>query len=265
MLGFAEILLGFFGVTFLPALAGLSSSLLAPRVGSGQLAAFGVGVFVFYFVDTFAGSSFLDLSSGFSGGVYQLALLVAVAVGLFAFVLIDEGLSETTGNGGTSLLPAAVLALALSLHGVGEGAAYGATVGASGAATLSDLLGGLGGAEATLAYALHKALEAVIIAACYVSLCGGRIQGRRPPAKDLVVLASVFVVPSLLGVAAGSLFAPDTSYFFALAVGSSLYVLGRLAGPFSAPGPFKRGTAARRSLAMLVGFLCIYIAAFLHS
>ncbi len=263
MLGFAETFLGFLASTFLPAAAGLLLVGFSPRLNPRYAAAFALGVFILYFSDTFADSAFLDLNSGLNGGSYQLVLLVLMGAGLLVFFVADSGLLGSESSYKSGLFVPLTIALAIGIHGFGEGSAFGSTAASTNQSSLVDAFGGVAPA---VSFIIHKALEAVMVGACYLGFRAdaGLRKGRR--LLELVALAALFSVPGLVGSITGYYFVYDATYAFALAVGASLFVLIRLSKAlFVHEGSAGAGESLKTGFLILLGFLFIYAAALLHS
>ncbi len=261
MLAFGDSMLAWGLVTFASAAVGLAvftlaAGLLSPRIG----AAFGLGVFLWFFVDTLQGSSNLLVNEGFGGGAAQLAMVLLFLAGLFLFFQGDKGVLSGDPSV-TSLLPA-LAALALGLHGLGEGSAFGSTASQT---SSTSLLGVFGGPTAGAAYALHKMLEPAMAGALYVAFSRGSGKGSTTTVRDLLLLALLFTLPSILGAASGYYLSYDSTYFFALGAGASVYVAFRLARQVFLDPSGASVSRARIALAASAGFILIYISALLHS
>jgi hypothetical protein len=74
------------------------------------------------------------------------------------------------------------------------------------------------------------------------------------------------VVPSLIGATTGYYVAYDATYFFALGTGTSIYAGLRLARLlFVNTEGYVSDESIKIALSLVIGFLCIYIAALFHS
>ncbi len=261
MLPFGESTLALGLATFAPALIGVAFvTLLKGFVGPRHLAAFALGIFAWFYVDTVLGSSDLLAGVGFTGGFYQLGLVLLFVAGLLLFFQADSALFSPEGPEAGLLVPL-LAAVALGVHGFAEGSAFGATASHPSA---TSLFGAFGGTTAGIAYALHKALEPMMVAALYAA----STRGSRPAtstARDLVVLAFVFTLPSVVGATTGYYLTYDTTYFFALGAGASIYAAFRLARQVFAGPPGGGRESLNVSLAFIAGFILIYLAALLHS
>ena len=261
MLPFGDSMLVWSLATIAPAFVGLVLVILVGGLLSQRLvAAFALGIFFWFFIDTIQGSSNLLVNQGFTGGFAQVAAVLLFALGLLLFAA-DRGLFMTVGSGITLLVPL-LAAFALGIHGLGEGSAFGSTAAQT---SSSSLLGAFGGTSAGIAYALHKALEPMMAGALYVAYSKDSPKSLGGTARDIIALTLVFALPSILGAATGYYLAYDATYLFALGAGTSVYVAFRLARQVFLESTTERKESLKVSLAVLVGFILIYVAALLHS
>ena len=261
-------MLAWIGATALPVLVGLAlvakfGRLVNPR----YLVAFSLGIFLWYFIDTVSGSADLDVNAGFGGGAAQVAQVVLFAAGLLVFLAVDRGVFGAMGEGaGSGFMIAAFAAIALGVHGLGEGTAYGATAASTSSTSLWGPQGAFGGISAGLSYVMHKVLEPMMVGSLYVAYTASR--GRTPVglARDVGVLALLFTLPSVIGAATGYFIEYDATYFFALGTGTSVYAVMRLAGPLFQPQTMGgQGETLKAGLALVFGFMLIYASALFHS
>jgi len=163
------------------------------------------------------------------------------------------------------LIPALV-AFALSLHGLGEGMGYGNLASLT---SSSSLIEAFGGYAPSASYVFHKVLEPAIIGASFSGFALGRGENQQSGFRweSLALLGGIFAIPTLVGTAAGYYFQIDTTYFFALGAGASVYVLLKLAQVlFESSNPLKtRRESLKVILFALSGFILIYFAAIFHS
>ena len=296
MIGFAESFLAWTGATLIPAFAGLLfitganklvdrlvfaghrlSRLLRHRPASvpldnrvrideKYLAAFAFGIFLWFFVDTISGSATLDVNSGFGGGLAQVTVVILFLAGVLFFFSVDRNrnlFSAESAIGKYGVVIPLLVAAAIGIHGLGEGWDYGHTVYI---ASSTDLLDVFGGINAGVAYVLHKALEPMMIGACYAFYTKGQTRNGARWIRDTFLLSIVFSLASLVGATAGYLVSLDTTYFFALGTGTSIYAAMRLVGPLFAPSQItKSNYSVLIAVALLVGFIAIYFAALFHS
>jgi zinc transporter ZupT len=251
--------------TAVPALIGLALLVSAARrAGTRVTGAFALGIFFWFFVDTIQGSSNLDVNFGFSGGIGQAAMVLIFILGATVFSLADRALfgSESVGSTLGSFVPM-LCAIAVGIHGFGEGSAFGSTAFST---SSTDLLDAFGGVPAGVAYVLHKMLEPMMVGAVYaagVSMSPRSIGGSL---RDMLVLTFLFVLPSLLGAATGYFLSYDATYGFGLGTGTSIYVALRLGRQiFASEKSTPRMEAARIIGALALGFILIYVAALFHS
>lgn len=251
--------------TMIAAFAGLLLIVAAGRfVRSKYLVAFALGIFLWFFVDTIGDAADLRVGSGFSGGIDQIVTVALFAIGLVFFFAIDRSIYSVNPDdqASSAFFFPVLLAIAVGIHGFGEGAAFGYTAAAT---TSTSLLSAFGGLSTAAAYVLHKALEPMMIGACYVAFVK-RLGSLSKTLKEVIILTLVFSIPSLLGAVAGYYVAFDTTYFFALGTGTSIYAAVKLAGPlFRSTQPAGANDSLKTALFLVFGFLCIYSAALLHS
>ena len=269
MISFAET----FGATILsfivPAFAGLLViSAVAKRLKGIYLAAFGVGIYLWFFSDTISDAAYLSVDSGFTGGAWHFLVWLVFGIGLVTLFGSDRSLfSKSSEAASSSLMVPILLAIAIGIHGFGEGAAIGAT---AATAPGGDLLDAFGGASAGLAFVLHKALEPVMVGVAYWVYARDRAKGFSATIKDISLLAVVFSLPGIVGSAVAYYLVQvypnaDFSYVFALGLGTSIYALARLTRPlFTAEGT-SGSDSLKVGLMLLLGFTCLYLAALLHS
>jgi len=264
LLGFVESFFAWLGSTGISALLGLLVSLaLCKYFKPGYLLSFSLGVLFWVFVDIINDSGDLDVNASFSGGWEQVIIVFLFAVGISAFFLLDRSVFSPDYERSGSLTIPILIALAIGVHGLGEGAAFGNVAATT---TSNSLVVALGGEAAGAAYVLHKFLESMAIGVGYVVFAGKRSGGIGTRARDVGILAVAFVFPSVVAAGAGYFVAYDSTYFFAAGTGGFIYALLRLAGPLftteRASGP--NGTL-KMAAWLLAGLLCVYSAALLHS
>ncbi|TMI26376.1 hypothetical protein E6H30_03820 [Candidatus Bathyarchaeota archaeon] len=147
MLGFAESFLPWTASTLIPAFVGLSLIVLVGmKFQTRYVAAFAFGILFWFFVDTITGAASLDVNSGFSGGAGQLAIVGLFAIGLLFFFSIDRNrniFSPELAIGKYGLAIPMLVAAALGVHGLGEGAAFGGTAALTTSTSLLDTFGGV--------------------------------------------------------------------------------------------------------------------------
>jgi hypothetical protein len=267
MIGFPDTFLPWIAATLIPAFLGLLIIVLAGNfVKAKYLAAFAIGIFLWFFVDTIGGAASLDVNSGFNGGGGQVALSSLFAIGLLFFFTIDRNrniLSPQLAIGKYGLMIPWLVAAAVGIHGLGEGAAFGGTAALTSSTSLLDAFGGYFGGTA---YTLHKALEPMTVGACYCLYAKEHAKGAAGRLKDILLLSITFVIPSLLGAATGYYLIYDSSFFYALGTGTSIYALIRLAGPlFDNAQSASSKESIKMALLIALGLLVIYFAALFHS
>ncbi len=241
-------------------MVGLVAAVFTSRfVNPKYIAAASVGIFAWFFVDTVQGSADLYVSSGLQGGAGdQWLALVLFLGGLILFCAAGGALGAS--QGGVGLAIPGLVAIALGVHGFGEGSAFSHLASVTPG---SDILQAYGGGADGLAYVLHKILEPVMIGGVYCTQAVARPSALKG-VKDSVVLGVLFLLPSALGAALGYFLSYATTYGFALGAGSAIFALLLL---FARGVPdFRNGSSMTRTgLAVGVGFTLIYLAALLHS
>ena len=265
MLDFSTSFLGWLAATAIPAFVGLLLITSARNWVKGKyLAAFALGIFMWFFVDTIGGSANLDVNAGFTGGIDQVAVVALFVVGVLFFFSVSGNLF-TAGSplGNVTLAIPMLVAIAVGIHGFGEGTAFGSTASSTPSTSLLDAFGGV---TAAVAYFLHKALEPMMIGACYVVYSKNEAKNATGFLVDIVVLTLLFVTPSLIGAVTGYYINYDASYFFALGTGTSIYAALRLARPlFLDMESSASNESVKIALLLVFGFLCIYFAALFHA
>ncbi len=269
MLGFAETLGGTIASFIIPAVVGLVIISLAARFLSAKyLAAFAIGVYFWFFSDTIGDANLLGANEGFTGGIFHLALWIVFGIGLTLMLTLDRDLF-TPGSDGMKFgfaIPLLV-AVAVGIHGFGEGAALSATAVSTPSTSLVDAFGGV---SAGAAFVLHKALEPMMVGAAYWVYAKDHAKDLTGRMKDIAILTLAFTLPGIVGGASAYYIVQaypsvDFTYVFALGLGTSIYAAVRLArGMFESPRT--SGTdSTRMALMILLGFTCLYLAAMLHS
>jgi len=218
LISFASSLVSILLATFVPIYVGLylfSGLRISPR----YLASFGLGILFWYFLDVMNDSVLLDVNSGFSGGLEQLALVSLFLLGLLILVLLD-----TSGTHGAdlesyerALLTVPLLfALGIGFHAVAEGLAFGALASATPSGSVIEALGGY---SPGVSYVLHKLLEGVVIGVAYRLYVRTESSTRGDAFHPRVFIGLVAGIPTLIGDAVGYYFALSNTYLFSLAGG----------------------------------------------
>jgi hypothetical protein len=276
MIDFVAGFLAWTASTWIPAFLGLLVIVWAGHfVKAKYLAAFALGIFLWFFVDTIQGSALLDVNAGFTGGAGQIAAVALFIIGVIAVFWIDRrrGLFSPESIVRTvSVAIPLLVAGAIGIHGLGEGAAFGATAYSTSSTSLLDAFGGV---SAGVAYLLHKGLEPMMAAACYCVYTNRTSSGIKGQLRGLFLLSLVFVLPSLIGAvvgyyvmgpATGFVAGFDTTYFFALGTGTSIYAALRLSRAlFRSEGSITPEDSIKMGVPIVLGFIAIYFAALFHS
>jgi hypothetical protein len=267
MIGFADSFLPWIAITLIPAFVGLLIIVMAGNfLKAKYLAAFAIGIFLWFFVDTIGGAAGLDVNSGFSGGGGQLALSGLFVIGLLFFFTIDRNRNiflPQLAIGKYGLAIPWLVTVAVGIHGLGEGAAFGGSAALTSSTSLLDAFGGYSGG---VAYVLHKALEPMMIGACYCVYAKEHAKETTSRLRDLLLLSITFAIPSLLGAATGYYLTYDSSFFYALGTGTSVFALIRLAGPlFDNTQTVNSKESIKIAVLIALGLLAIYFAGLFHS
>jgi len=268
MIGFAETFGAVLATFLFPTFVGLLIISAAARFLSAKyLAAFAFGLYLWFFTDTIGDASLLGVSEGFTGGILQVALWIVFLIGVISLFYFDRGLFS---EGGESLklgfaIPILV-ALAVGIHGFGEGAGIGATAATTSSTNLLDAFGGL---TAGAAFVLHKTLEPMMVGAAYWIYAKGHASDTSGRLKDTLVLTLAFTLPGIVGGAIAYYLiqafpGADFTYVFALGLGTSVYAAMRLTRPLF-QGTSSRFESTKVAITILLGFACLYTAALLHS
>ena len=268
MIGFAEAFGATLGAFLVPTFLGLVTiSAVARHVRPRYLAAFALGLYLWFFSDTIGDAALLGVSQGFTGGVWHVALWVVFVLGLLSFFSADSKMFME-GSAGESLgfaIPVLV-ALAVGIHGLGEGASVGATAATSPSTSLLDAFGGL---SAAASFLLHKALEPMMAGAAYWVYAKGHAVDTAGRLRDVSILTLAFALPGVVGGATSYYLvqaypSSDFTYVFALGLGASTYAAARLARPLFG-GDGSKSESVRTAAVVVLGFTCLYLAALLHS
>lgn len=265
MLPFGVSTVEFALATFFPALLGVSLVIGASRfLKTRYLAAFALGVYLWYFTDTLGDANYLDVLNGpvFS---WELATLFCLFVaGLLIFFAADGRIFSSAEEAGKyGMLVATAVALAIGIHGFGEGADFGYTASQT---SISTLLGAFGGLTEGASWVLHKAVEPTVAAVAYVAFADPRSRVTAEKLVDAVTLAAVFVIPAIVGAAFGYFSTFDHTYIFALGLGTSVYAVARVGKAlYSRDGEAGRSLTVKMALAVVLGFSLIFTAALLHA
>ena len=268
MIGFAETF-GAILVTFLvPTFIGLIIiSAAAKYLSPKYLAAFTIGIYLWFFSDTIGDASLLGVSEGFTGGVWQLALWLAFAIGVIILFSIDTKMfAEGSLGVGFGFSIPLLVAIAVGMHGFGEGAAVGATAATT---TSSNLIDAFGGISAGTAFVLHKGLEPMMVGAAYWIYAKDHAKDTMGRLWDIIILTLAFTLPGIVGGASAYYVVQafpnaDYTYVFALGLGTSIYAAVRLARPLF-QGTGSKGESLKVACFIVLGFTCLYTVALLHS
>lgn len=245
--------------TFVPLYVGV----YAPRILKPHsersitfFAAAALGVLFWFYLDVMLDSTLLGQNEG--GTLRQAVLVAAFSLSLILLFGLEDILGRRFPSlteppqtismlKGTTFVVAALVALGVGFHAVGEGDAIGHAL--PPAASIQDAIGGINGGTA---YVLHKFLEGYVVGT--VALLASSTSTKR-----LGILGAIAGIPTLIGFFLGISIAPDSSFFFALSGAGVLYGSYRLIAKLvTVDAKWVIVTAS------LLGFYAMYFAGTLH-
>ena len=235
---------------------------LARRVSAKYIAAYAVGIYLWFFSDTIGDSAYLGVNSGFNGGVEQVALVLLFVFGVLLVFSLDRTAFSSGGSvDGMAFSVPVLLALAVGIHGFGEAAAFS---GIAAQTPGTDMLGAFGGLSPAVAFIIHKALESIMVGAAYWVYSRNHAKTNGALFRDILILVIAFALPGLVGAATNYYLLYDSTFAFALGLGTSTYAVVMLAKPLFGD-PVRGWGSTKIALLMVLGFLSLYLAALFHS
>lgn len=257
--------------TFVPLLVGLllPRTLLRPMGSQFTIWVVGAaaGIMLWFFFDVMGAAAQLGVNQGFGGDFTQVILATMFAVGVTFLFGLDKRLSTKLSavipshqigplETGITLTSAAVVALGIGFHAIGEGVYIADAVSYSSTTGIIFVIGGL---WPGVAYVLHKAMEGFVIGVFGVlaSALSLRRVGIFVLLSGLPMIVGFFI--GYLSLVTTSLLVLDSTYFFALGGAVTVYVEMRLLPILS------RGGLYASVPAFLLGFYAMYLAALFHS
>ncbi len=282
MVDLATSLAAGFLATFIPLYLGLFAPRVLARLWKDPrlftfLAAASAGIIFWFFLDVMGGAALLDVNQGFKWSVPQIALIVLFPGGLGALLGLEwkfsrkisgqsqEVMAERVREASPQLMGitfaiAAVSALGIGFHALGEGLAIGVNI-----ASQPTILEAIGGILPGVAYVLHKFLEGLVIGVFAL------LAASTSP-KKLGVLGIIAGVPTLIGFFLG-VFGPvltepldpnvinplTTTFYFALGGAGALYIEIKLIPLFT-----RNRLEYTSIIPLLLGFYSMYIAGLFH-
>jgi len=256
--------------TFVPLFTGLTtprliSSMRRPGI-TLWLVAIASGIIFWFFLDVMGDAAQLDVNQGFANGLGDythpiLALMFALGIGLLfgferKFSKSQDAAPESpqSSSPGTSsatwftFAMAAVAALGIGFHGLGEGLDIGSTL-----PNASSVLDAIGGTLPGVAYVLHKGLEGFVVGVF-------ALLASATSARKIAILGALSGIPTVIGFFVGIPSMVDSSYFFAIGGAGAVYVEIKLI-PFLS----RSGRLYASILPLLLGFYAMYFAGLFHS
>ena len=264
MLGFAEVFFAWLASTGGPALAGLVLALIVGKyLRRGYFLAFSLGIIIWVFSDVIDDATKLDVEESFFGGWEQFVIVALFALAIVVFFSLDGSLFSPDVKTRKGLFIPILIAIAVGVHGLGEGGAFGQV---SATTPFTSLILAFGGEAAGAGYVIHKFLESLAIGAGYLAFSGGETFGISRRLRDAVLLAVVFITPSVVAMAVGYYIVFDVVYYYALGSGALLFVILKLSGPlFSTDRVTGSYGSLKVAIWLLAGLLIVYAAALFHS
>ncbi len=243
--------------SFVPLFVGLfvPFAIAKNSLNSRILMAVSSGIMFWFFLDVMNEAVLLDVNQGFTGGFAQALLAGTFAVGLlflfglerFSKATFDKsGRKNAEGFIGLSFTVAAIVALGIGFHALGEGVEIGSLM--PSASSLVDAIGGLG---AGAAYVLHKFLEGFVI--------GTFAAVTRLKARRVVSLGLISGLPTIVGLLLAIGMPLNSTFFFALGGTATVYVEYKLIPNFA-----YRDNMLLYAAAALLGFYSMYLAGLFH-
>lgn len=258
--------------TFVPLLVGILLPRTLLKLKGPQFTIWVVGaaagIMLWFFLDVIGAAAQLGVNQGFGGDFTHIVLALMFATGLVLLFGLELRFSSRISSSTSShhvgpvetnltLISAAVVAVGIGFHALGEGAYIADAVYYSSTTSLVYVIGGL---WPGVAYVLHKAMEGFVIGvfAVLTSAVSFRSTGVFLLLSGFPMIIGFFV--GYLSLVMPSLLALDSTYFFALGGAVTVYVEMRLLPILSQ----KTGTYAS-IVAFLLGFYAMYVAALFHS
>lgn len=271
MIGFALSLVGILVATLIPTYIALYLVSNLRFVDTRYIAAFGFGLSMWFFFDTFNDSTQLDVNAGFGGGLYHIVIVVVFLIGISVLAIFDHfavpRLATVTGTKPywkeLVLIPVAIASV-MGIHGLAEGWAF-ASVASS--TSTNSLVVAFGGVLALVSYPLHKFFEASIVGTVYTCFVARNNQEIRSK-WHIPLLGVLFAIPPAIGASIGYYVSFDVTYFYAFGVTAAFYAILRLVEQISAR--IKIGETSpsyygpKIFLFLAVGFFCLYVAVLFH-
>jgi hypothetical protein len=234
-----------FGAVFVPiAIGGTIGVIIGETTGRKPvMIASAIGILVWLFLDLMSDSSFLDVNRGLEGGWGQVAIFITFVAGLGILVLVDHDFLDSKP---APTYVALLAAVAMGFHSAGEAMELGGALATVGL----DVILGL----PALSFILHKILEGFVLSAFLV------VGVQTPSFKRSMLQSAIVGAFALLAEPLGYLSLFESSYFFAMGAGGTIYMIWRLV--------FHTSGSDGRTLVLsgfVIGFIFVYLAALLHA
>ncbi len=258
-----------FLATFIPLYLGLFAPRVLAKVWKDPrlftfLAASSAGIIFWFFLDVMGGAALLDVNQGFNWSLTQTALVILFPLGVGTLLLLERKFSLKASSQSPEMVPevglrpsssvmgitfaiAAVSALGIGFHALGEGLAIGVNI-----PSQPSILDAIGGILPGVAYVLHKFLEGLVIGVF-------ALLATSTSTRKLGVLGAISGVPTLIGFFVGLAASVNTTFFFALGGAGALYIEIKLIPLFT-----RNKLEYTSMIPLLMGFYSMYIAGLFH-
>lgn len=250
------ILINFLAVvaaTFLSLFVGLFVPVLVAsgsRRRTTMFAAVSSGLMFWFFLDVMNDAVLLDVNRGFAGGLEHVAIFLLFPLGvilLFGFERVTARSRFGSGVSGVAFTIAALVALGIGFHAMGEGIEIGSLV-----PTASSIIDSVGGFGPGIAYVLHKFLEGIVVGTFAIY---GKARTRWVP-----ILGLISGIPTVIGLLLALVTPINAAYFFALGGAAAVYIECKTIPNFMTR---EKGSLSN-ALLLLLGFCLMYVAGLFH-
>ena len=272
MIEFGISFIEFVLATFAPIYVGMFTLVAlsrATQIRTRYFFAYALGLLFWFFFDTLNDAVQLDVNQGYNLDSGHIALITLFLTGFLLFTLVVCALLSKSPNSGarfeTSLPLVILVALAMGIHGIGEGISFGGLAAGTQASSVLDAIGGIGGG---IAYVFHKLLESTIVIVVFIAATRSNGLPLHRQLWQIIPVGLAFAIPSAVGEVVGYFVPVDSSWFYALGAGATLFVVLQVVRPIFATERAEELTYreyGKISIAMILGFLLLYAAALFHS
>lgn len=248
--------------TFVALYIGLFTAILAAGKSAYRLLvlmALASGVIFWSFLDLMDDAALLDVNQGFSGGLLHILIATLFAVTVLVLFWVDA-VFQTNQRGhrpvivAMSYATAALVAIGIGSHSLGEGLEIGSLIGYSFLTNPSsvNLINAIGGLGSGGAYIMHKFLEGFVIG---VFAAAARARSMRN-----LVLGLFAGIPTMIGLGVALIVPVDATVFFGIGAAAAIFIEYKLI-----PNLVRQRSTMVYIWAWLLGFYLMYLAALFHS